>query len=236
MGTPTWRVVLLGGLMGLLAVAVVVGLVAYGSLPGGKAESPTSEGPVLVLLVLPNAQGVNVPRVIDLYTALGASTNLRSVEPTMPATLSGTTSSTLADVYSFGGGAAVAKFYASQFGGPEPAWVVVGPAAWERISAGALVKLDVPADIHVFDGTALYSFSQGTTDVPAPVLRRVFDGATFLDEAQAQMVRDQVGEWLASALGHAGTDAQAQLRSDLSADELKTWLAGLGNVHRVGGP
>jgi len=234
--TSTWRVALVGGVLGLVTVAAVVWLAVSGVLPtGAKRAQASAEGPVLVALVLPDADGVNVPRAIDLYARVNGKLTLTVVDPDQAATVSGTSARTLADAYTFGGGAALARAYTQGAGADEPAWVVVGQDAWNTLRGGAPVEIDIPAPLEVFDGSRLYSYPQGPTSVPVTEVRRVLDGVQFLSSQLRGSVRTRLGEGLAGTLEGAGAANVSELRTNLSDEDLAAWIAILGPAVRVQG-
>jgi len=234
--SSTWRVALLGGVLGLVTVAVVVGLVLFGVVrTGAKRAQASAEEPVLVALALPNADGVNVPRAIDLYARVNGTLTLTAVDPGQAATVSGTSAKTLADAYTFGGGAALADAYALSGSAAAPAWVVVGQDPWNALRGGTPVELNIPAPLDVFDGTRLYSYSQGTVDVPVAEVRHVLDGAEFLSHALRQNIREQLGDSLVESLVSAGAAHRIELRTNLSDEDLSAWFAILGPAVRAQG-
>ena len=234
--TSHWRVALIGGLLGLVAVAAVVALAMSGVLATGAQRAQASaDGPVLVALVLPDATGANLPRVIDLYTRVNGKLTLTSIDPQQAATVAGTSAKTLADAYTFGGGAALVNAYAKITHTDAPAWVVVGQDAWSTLHGRAPMTVRVPAPMEVFDGSRLYSYSRSTTEVPVPEMRRVLDGAAFLSHALRQNIREQLGDSLVDSLVHAGAAHQSELRTNLSDEDLKAWLAILGPAVRAQG-
>ena len=234
--SSTWRVALVGGLLGLLAVAGVVTLAMSGVLgTGAQRAQASADAPVLVALVLPDAAGANLPRVIDLYTRANGKLTLTSVDPEHAATVPGTSGKTLADAYTYGGGAALAKAYAQLNHTDEPAWVVIGQDAWGALRGGAPVTIDIPAPMEVFDGRQLYSYSKGTTDVPVAQVRHVLDGADFLSRDLRRSVRAQLGDGLATSLARTKTAHGVELRTNLSDEDLTAWLAILGPAVRTQG-
>ena len=234
--TSTWRVALVGGLLGLATVAVVIWLVLSGALPtGAKRAQASAEGPVLVALVLPDADGVNVPRAIELYARMNGKLTLTAIDPDQEATVSGTSAKTLADAYTFGGGGALADAYALSGGADEPAWVVVGQDAWNALRGGAPVELNIPAPLEVFDGSRLYSYPQGPTSVPVAEVRRVLDGVQLLSSQLRRGVRMQLGDGLAETIARDGAANVSELRTNLSDEDAAAWIAILGPTVRAQG-
>lgn len=234
--SSTWRVALLGGLLGLATVAIVAWLVLSGLVPTGDERTQASaEGPVIVALVLPDANGVNVPRVIDLYSRADGKLTLTTIDPEQSATVSGTSAKTLADAYTFGGGAALVRAHALGSGATEPAWIVVGQDAWDALREGTPVSIDIPAPLEVFDGSRLYSYPQGAVSVPVAEVRHVLDGAQFLSSQLRRSVRVQLGDGIAESLATSGKDEQLALRTNLSDEDLAAWLAIFGPAVRAQG-
>lgn len=232
MGTPTWRVVLLGAGLGVLVVALAVGWVVWQSMSSSAQRGPQPGAPVLVVLVMPDPDGVMLPRVIDEYVTEGAATSLRSLDPSMPATVAGTTAQTLAETYVFGGGNGVAGAVAHSEGAQPPQWVIVTPDALRTLVTSGSVTVNVPADMQVFDGTQLYSFSAGPQSVSLAVLPALFDGAPYLTRQQQADLRRQVGDALGSALASGTVTQESAFASSLRPAGLSAWVLGLGHIGR----
>jgi len=224
--------VAIGAGLGLLAVAVIVAMTMAGLVSGSAGQSQPPQGPVVVILTAPDESGVVLPRVIDVYSPLGAITTVRSVDPSSPATVSGTTASTLSDAYSFGGPNAVVSALGSSIGAEKAGWAVVGPEAWQALVGSDTVHLDLPQGMQVFDGAQLYAFSAGPQDVPADQIAPLFDGVTYLSAADQKAVREQVGDVLASRLASSTPAQAAALQSPFEADALQKWLSSLGSPRR----
>jgi hypothetical protein len=229
-----WKSMLAGALVAVLLVAVVAGLAVAHVGPFAGSASSGAPAPTVLALVAPGADGVLAPAVIDLYTPSSGGWSVKSILPTTPVAVPGTSGSTLADAYSFGGGDGLAQALASQTGGLTPHWVLVDSGTLARI-AGSF-SLNLPSDIEVFDGSQLYSFPQGMTSVPATAVPQLLQGATQLPASDAQAVRDGLGDALASALSSAGPVALASVRSDLGDNSIADWLASIRAARRTGGP
>ncbi len=230
MGTSMGRVIVVGGLMGLVVVVVVVALVVTGVIPGSDSGRRPIEGPVLVALVLPDEKGASTVRVLDVYTPGPGGMTVRSVDPSQSAQAAGTTASTLAEVYSYGGGDALATAFAKETtASTPPTWVIIGPKQWRELAGTDPLSLQLPAPMSVYDGARLYSYRAGVVEVPPQEVDKVLDGAAYLDAAQNLIVREQVGDAVARRLVRA--DA-ASLRSDAAAEQLTAWLATIGTPAR----
>jgi hypothetical protein len=227
--------VFIGAGLAVMAVAVAVVLVATGVINPTRTVNAPVDGPVLVALVLPNEAGVLQPRVLDLYSRTATGWVVSSVSPTLPAVVSGTSGNTLADAYTFGGGSALVTASSQSGQRPASSWLVVDPAAWARLTGAKVLPFDLPAHMEVFDGRQLVPFEQGTTTVPADETALLLDGAQYLPEEQSEIVRKQVGDGLASALGKASDVGAIGLSSDLSSNRLAAWVRELGTPRRAPG-
>ena len=231
----TWRVVLIGGGIAVLVVALVVVLLVTGVLTLPNSPEASARGPVLVALVLRDESGVRVPRVVDVYTRTQAGWAITSVSPTLPAVVSGTSGRTLADAYVFGGGDALAKAYSAGSRTSASAWVVVDQVAWERLVGSTPMSLEIPAHMEVYDGQQLIPFEQGTASIPATETGSLLNGAAYLSTRDSSLVRARVGDVLAARLSRAGAQDVVGLTSSLDAAQLRSWLSGLGTVARASG-
>jgi hypothetical protein len=227
-----WKSVLAGAVVALLLVGIAVALVATGTLQRFRTEQANAGGPVIVALVLPDQNGVVKPRVVDLYARSATGWTLRSVDPSMSAVLPGTSATTLADAYSFGGGAGLQAAYASATGTKTSAWVTVDGRGLDSILGSSPVSLTLPSDMEVFDGQQLLSFSAGATDTPAALLPYLMDGVEYLRTAEAMSIREQLGDRLVLGLAKAAVETSAAPRSNLSAAQLYAWMASLRPASR----
>jgi hypothetical protein len=228
-----WKSSLVGAVLALLLVGAVVGLAATHTGPFAPAAETSAPAPTVLALIAPGSDGVLAPAVVDLYAPSSAGWEVRSISPTTPVTVPGTGARTLADAYSFGGGTGLATALSGLGAGPNAHWVLVDSGSLGRL-AGSF-SLDLPSDIEVFDGSRLYSFSQGTTSVPTPQLPQLLQGASLLSAASDQSVRVQVGDGLRTALATAGPVALESVRSDLTHTALLRWTKSLRAVRRTGG-
>lgn len=231
----TLRAVLIGAVAALVLVGLVVALVFLGVFPSGSSSDVRTDGAVAVALVLPDQDGVVTLRVLDVYTPSGGNWSIRSVSPTTPAVVSGTSGTSLADAYSFGGGDALAEALSEQAGLPVSGWVAVDQRGWEVLRAKAPFEIDLASDIAVFDGRQLHSFGSGRVMVTSAQTPRLLDGAAYLNASESRDMRVQVGDVLRSSLASAGPDALSGVRSSWSGAALREWAESLRAMNRVSG-
>ena len=228
------RAALLGAALAILAVVLVAAAFAMHVLPvSPPAAKPPST--VALALVLPAADGANAPRVIDVYVETPSGWTVRSVSPTTPADIPGTSASTLADAYSFGGGNGLAAALGANPGIPVDAWVVVNEAAWLQLHGHNALSIELPTDVEVFDGSQLYSYSESTTPVPAEELPQLLEGAAYLSAGGDESVREQVGDAVAKALEDAGGTGVAGVATSMPPAALQEWLAKVSSAKRIPG-
>lgn len=205
-----------GALAGLLAVVAVSGYLWYRT-----SQEPRSAGSddVIVALVLPDEEGVVLPRVIDRVRD-GKST---SVDPLTAARVPGTSYDVLREAYPFSGAAGLASALASDTE-VRPSYVVVDADSWEQLTGGDSVTIDVPEQIDVFDGERLYTFREGQQDVDSGEIDELLNGADYLGAPARQKIREQIGRALLAMIAESGTHGA---ETDLTAQELDAWLQGL---------
>ena len=232
----TWlRATLAGALAGVVLVAVTAVLVVAGWGPFAREPKGDPSGPVLVVLALRASSGGSVARTMDLVTAERGRTVVTSIDPETSVTVPGTTGRTLRDAYTYGGGSALASAYAKATGGRRPAWVIVGPSAWDALLDASSLTLQLPADMEVFDGKRLVSFTSGVQSVRASDAGMMMQGAEFLNGADARTIRQELGDRVIGALSTGGPQAAALVASDIPQAELPGWFKTLGNPFRAAG-
>jgi hypothetical protein len=223
----TGRAAAAGALFGLFCVVAVVALVALGVLPNSRAPKTAAGGPVLVAVVLPDANGVLALRVLDRYERDGGLLRIAAVDPLASATVPGTSATTLAEAYSFGGGDRLAAAYADSTGALPPAWIVVGPESWRGLMASRRLDLRLATGIDVFDGKQLYSYPAGSTFVPASEISKLMDGATYLSDSERKTIRSAVGDALAVELLRRYSTPDSGIATNLTPEQLGAALGGL---------
>ena len=226
--TGLWRSVLIGAVLGVLVVGGLAAAAALGVLPGSEKQSPaTAGGPVLVALVLPDAEGVLTIRALDRYDGTGTALRVSSVDPLASATVPGTSAASLAEAYSFGGGDGLAEAYAAAAGGVTPAWIIVSPSSWSTLMGATPVAITLPTDIDVFDGKELYSYAAGSASVPAGEIAQVMNGAALLSATDRKLIREAVGDALATAILQGAQRAPSAIQTNLTPEEITQRLQGI---------
>jgi len=221
-----WRAVLVGGILGLLAVGGFVAAVALGLVPGTHDHSvQAAEGPVLLALVLPDPEGVSTVRAIEVFERAGGELRTSPIDPLTSATVPGTSATTLAEAYAFGGGEGLASAYTQLNGGTVPVWVVVEPQGWDSLMGAGAIAVTIPADIEVFDGKQLYSYAAGDTSFPANEAAQVMSGAAYLSPTDRAVLREAVGDQLVPALAANGLTSESGIATNLDAEALAIWLS-----------
>ena len=232
MSTP--RAVLIGAGLAVLLVAGVAAAALFHLFPTATKAS-TAPQSVVVATVLPGSDDDVAPRVIDVYIDTASGWTVRSVSPSTSVEVPGTSGSTLADAYSFGGGVGLVSALAANPGIPVDAWVIVDEPAWRTLHRSGSVTVDLPADVEVFDGVRVYSFPSGNATVPADQLPQLLVGSAFLSASEDAKVRGQVGDLVGKALGTSGAEASGVLHTNLSGVALQAWLRGVGSARRIPG-
>ncbi len=157
----TRRAAVLGAVLALVCVAAVAGAAVLGNLSTSAERDSAVNGPVLVAVVLPDADGVLTVRQMDVVQRMGTTLRLTGVDPLTSATVPGTSAKTLADAFSFGGGAGLAAAVAGATGDRVQAWIVVGPVALQELLGAQTVTFALLNGVEVFDGAELYSYPAG---------------------------------------------------------------------------
>jgi len=158
---------------------------------------------VLLVVALPDENGDIVAQLIADIDASGATVRpiVRSVDPTTPVTVAGTSFDRLRDSYPFGGGQGVASSYARLVGGEPLPYIDLGPEAVEALlDASGGITLDLPQAMNVFDGQRLYTFSQEQVTADAAEFRAIVNGAGYLPTDERKMVLQQACERVSELL------------------------------------
>jgi hypothetical protein len=212
----------------VVATAAVIALGAAAAWYLGVFEGGTvgadDLAEVALVAAAPDENGDVVAQIVAL-----ADVRAGTVEPVSPATevtLPGTTYGTLADAYPFGGGAGVAEALARVTGGPTPAYIAVDAGSLRGAAAEAGgVQVTLPAEMAVFDGEDLYTFTAGVTTLDADELGAVFKGAPYLSAAQRAELDAELADMLATLLaewpgGLASASDTGAIATNLSPEAL----------------
>jgi len=223
----TRRAAMVGAVLALICVAAVAGAAVMGNMTTLARQDSVVDGPVVVAVVLPNADGVLTVRHIDVIRRVGETLRAVSVDPVASATVPGTSATSLADAYSFGGGEGLSAAVPGGGAGASAAWIVVGPEGFERLMARSSIQFDLKSSIEVFDGTELYSYAPGRVVVPAEQVAKLMDGVDYLVPSDRSMIRNSLGDALVPALVTGYSDAGAAIDTNLSQEQLGTLFVGV---------
>lgn len=219
------RSLLIGALIGLLLVAGVLGYLLWQGYEDSRTAGPDD---VVLMLVLPDEEGVVLPRIVDRYKAADAT--VEHVDPRLRVEIPGTSYTQLRDAYTFEGPAGVVSAVAGS-ARVTPSYVVVDSGTFLRLMGDAPVTIEVPAHMEVFDGTRLLTFEQGSAEIVPADVTALFLGSQYLDAEERASVRDQVGEAMAARIA-AMPDAGAWLETDLTPEEFATFVGTVGKAVR----
>ncbi len=217
------RSLLLGVLFGLLLVAVVVGYLLWRGLEHSATAGPDD---VVLMLVLPDEDGIVLPRIVDRYRADDPSGE--HIDPRLEAEIPGTSYTQLRDAFTFEGPAGVVSAVAGS-AKVMPSYVVVDAEGFARLMGDAPITIEVPAHMEVFDGTRLRTFEQGSAEITPADVTALFLGSQYLDAEERESVRVQVGEAMAARIA-ATPDAGAWLETDLTPEEFALFAATAGKA------
>ena len=208
----------------ILVIAAAVVVLGRVRSAGVAAEDLTR---VLLVAAAPDENGDVVAQIVAVLDLTASPDSLTPISPATPATIPGTSYSTIGDAYPFGGGGAVAAAFArAEKSDPLP-YVAVGPDTLAGLLADMEpVRLTLPAGMSVFDGERLYTFGRGATSVDASELAAVFKGAPYLSASERAALDAELSEMLADALAGASPEALATDLSPEALERLQGALAG----------
>lgn len=215
-----------------LALVLLLGVAAFalwragviGPDTGIQAEDLTR---VLIVAAAPDENGALIAQIVALVDLGGTQPRVSFISPAMPVSIPGTAYDTLADAYSFGGGAGVADAYARAAGGEAPAHLAVGPEALERaVDAADGVRLTLPGEMTVFDGEALHTLTEGPNTFSAAELAAILKGAPYLTSAQRATLDAELGRVLIDLMAKwpQGGLMSALDRADITTDMSRSAL------------
>lgn len=210
-----------GALLGLFAVAALAGYVA---LNRDASSETAGVADVVVILALPDEDGVVLPRVIDRYRATDGEAKRESVDPLSEATIPGTSYTQLREAYPFSGATGLVSILAED--DSRPSYVLIVPDTWEAL-AEEPITIEVPEHMEVFDGARLWTFEEGETELDADGVVALLTGADYLEDAPRARLREQVGAYVARRLEEQ-PDLLSSLETDLDPDAAAVFAASLG--------
>ena len=219
------RSLLTGVLIGLLLVAAVVGYLLWSGFQESKHAGPDD---VVVMLVLPDEDGVVLPRTVDRYVTSGTGATVEHIDVRKEIAIPGTSYTQLRDAYAFHGPSGVA---AAVGAGAErtPSYVVLDTATYARLMGEKPITIDVSEHMEVFDGERLRTFEVGEAQIAPEDVTALFLGLQYLDAEERDDVRAQVGLAIAARLA---TDPAAVdwLETSLDALEYAQFVQSVGKV------
>lgn len=224
-----------GAIAGLIFVFVAGGAIAVYAATGhqlpGQGRSDT--GRVLIIGALADENGDLVAKVIADADAGSSINDVRSVDPSSPVTIVGTSYGHLRDSYAFGGGAAVTKSYAQLSGGDPLPFIDLGPEALRAaIVAAGGVTFQLREPMNVFDGDRLYTFPAGAVTADPTEFRAILNGAAYLAPAQRSDILAQSARIVAELArtypgGLAAAIEDGTVASDLNPEDAAAFVTGL---------
>lgn len=200
----------------LVVVAAAVGALYATGRIGATGVAAEDLSGVLLVAAAPDENGDVVAQVVVVADVSGASATIEPVSPATSVTIPGTTYSTLADAYPFGGGAGVATALARVRGGdPLPHVTLDAGALTAALEREGSVRLTLPAPMSVFDGDELFTLSSGTRTLEPEEVGAVFKGAPYLDARDRAELDAELGDMTVALIAATAYDA---VSTDLSAE------------------
>lgn len=209
------------GLMPTLLVALLLvggGFALYATGVMNPAQVSAEDlSRVLIVAASPNETGAVVGQIIVELELTSDRADVSPVSPALGVTIPGTSYSTLADAYPFGGGVGTAAALARARDEQPLPYVAIGAEELSTaVDAAGGVRVDLPAPMNVFDGEHLYALKAGKQTLTANELQAVLKGAPYLGERQ----REDLERELSSALIHAlGAYPEALQSADTNLSE-----------------
>ncbi len=214
-------------LAGVVMAVIVLGGLAAWAFVGGSFGTPQDVNAIVVVLVTPDEEGVQLPQAMSFYELGTAGVDETPIDPDLEVTLAGSNYNKLRDAYPFGGGQLLVDTWAEAAGVDSPEWVVVDETTWYALAGEESIRIDMPADAEVFDGSMLYSFASGPASYSAQEVAALLKGVDYLETVDRADIRAQVSEELARLLSDHGDGVS--LRTSLPDDLLATWMVRLGS-------
>jgi hypothetical protein len=215
------RPLLLGAGLGL-AAALIVGAWALGA---GLGDADAAPSEVLVIAEAPAQDGSPSGAMMFLLRREDDSLVAESVDSQTPATLSGTSASTLAELVPFGGGAAVADAYAEAEDVDEaPEWVLLQPQAWTALvdDAGG-IEIQLPEDVSTYVNGRLTVEPAGERSLTGDEALGVAAAIPFVEDASAaRTLRGALSEALAATVSAAPGGLRRAVAADTASSSLSS--------------
>lgn len=209
----------------IVAAAVILGEAGVLGPEGVAAEDLTR---VLIVAASPDENGDVVGQIITIVDVTESPAALEPLSPALEVSIPGTTYSALADAYAFGGGAGTAEALAdARNEAPLPYVAISADELAAAVEAAGGMRVTLPADMSVFDGTDLYTFKRGAQTLSVARLQAVLKGAPYLAEAEQQALDASLAEGLAAVLAANPGTLEGATRTDLAPDALERVAATL---------
>lgn len=185
-----------------IALVLLAAAVVYRTLSTGSATVDAEDlSRVLIVAAAPDDSGDVVGQIVFVADLTEGPAALEPVSPALEVTIPGTTYGTLGDAYPFGGGAGTADALARARGDePLPYVAIDARGLAEALEAVGTVEVTLPADMSVFDGDDLFTFSEGSQQLTAQEVLAVLKGAPYLTMGERERLDASLAEALAGAL------------------------------------
>lgn len=212
----------------IVIIVCAAAILAQAGVLGSKGVAADDVTRVLIVAASPDEDGAVVGQIVLVADIRDTPASLEPVSPALDVEIPGTTYSTLADAYSFGGGEGVARALAQARGEAAHPYVALSADELaEAVAAAGGMRLTLPADMSVFDGTDLYTFERGPQTLSAARLAAVLKGAPYLADAERERLDASLAEGLAAVLAAEPGALEGATRTDLAPDALKRVAASL---------
>lgn len=218
-----------------LIALLVLGVLAAGAfvlwqrgIIGSRAVTAEELSRVLVVAASADEDGDAVGQIIMIADLTQTPTALEPVSPALAVTIPGTTFTTIADAYPFGGGAGTAEVLADAQGGePLPYLAIDADGLARAVEATGGVTVTLPAQMSIFDGAHLYTFKAGERLLSAAELQAVFKGAPYLSNGERKRLDRELAGALAGLIGAQGEAIAATADTNLDPGAISRLRAAL---------
>lgn len=209
-------------LTALVAVLLVAAAYVYSRVSAERGTVSAEElDRVLLIAAAPNDAGDVVAQIVTVADVTGAAAALESVSPSLPVSVPGTSYGTLQYAYPFGGGEGVASALAEAEDTEQLPYIVIKADELAiLVDAAGGVTVDLPADVTVFDGEQLYTFTEGENTLSANDFMALLKGAPYLAPSE----RSELDRALAAALAEALAASPDGLAAEAASGGIITTL------------
>lgn len=215
----------------ITAMTVIVAgaaILAQAGVIGSKGVAAEGLTRVLIVAASPDEDGDVVGQIITIVDLTKQPTVLEAVSPTLQVSIPGTTYTTLADAYPFGGGAGTAEALARARGeDPLPYVALTADELAAAVEAAGGMRVTLPEAMSVFDGSDLYTFKAGEQTLTAPRLWAALKGAPYLADAERKTLDASLADGLAAVLAAEPWVLNGAAHTDLAPDALERLAAAM---------